>query len=247
MSDFPAPGGSCLVCYQVPINPPMGYVRSFDVAPSGLIVSQFAQMFQNGQRRLVICVPYFEGGDTFALDSSTGQMTVHDRVNLINLIQLARGCGFGEFVIEMIPEWSASYANWLNPDIMGTANIRAFEPIEYYRDLAFTFDVWQFAQYAAAGSLVRMNLIGEGADVKVCERMWSDWCDQVNGHAGSIGFSMVPVQSSIDNYSKIYTNGIQPPVLGVSAYNGPNEMDWPTWKQATAMWPQAHIIRDLYT
>lgn len=197
-------------------------------------------MFQNGQRRLGMCVPYFPGGDTFALDSTGGELSSQDRQNLVGLIQLASSIGFAEFLVEIIPEWSAAYTNWQNPNVMGTEGTRVFQPLDYGRDFAFTVDVAQTV--SSTGVFSRMDLIGEGADVKVCERFWSDWCDEMEGHGGSVGFSMVPVQSSIDNYSKIYTNGIVPEVLNVHAYNSPDELGWPQWKAATQQWPQAYII-----
>ena len=241
MSAFPEPGGSCLVCYRFE-DGPHGYLREFDQA-TDLIKAQLQQMYGNGQRRLGICVPYYLGGDTFALDSTDGTLQPQDRANLTGLIQLAVSLGFLEFLIEMIPEWSASYANWTNPAVMQSEGTRVFQPLDYGRDFAFTVDVWNTAKAAAPGVEMRMDLIGEGADPEVCARMWNDWCDQMGGSAGSVGFSMLPTQDSIDNYPKFYTNGIDPEVLSVHAYNNPlNMMDWPTWKQNTAQWPQAYII-----
>lgn len=247
MSGFPVPGGSCLVSYRTDDFDAQGnfiahgYVREFHLA-AAVIESQLRLMFANGQRRLGICIPYYPKGDTFALDSSTGALAIQDRQNLVALIQLALSIGFGEFLIEMIPEWSAAYSNWTNPTVMRSegSQARTFQPLDYDRDFAFTIDVDNTV--ASTGCAYRMDLIAEGADVEVCARFWSDWCAQKGGSAGSVGFSMIPVQSSIDNYPKIYANGIVPDVLSVHAYNGPPEMDWPSWKAATAHWPQAYII-----
>ena len=233
MSDFPVPGGSCLVTWRFDDpNAAHGFVKEFDIA-TPQITAQLQAMYANGQRRLGIAVPYFRVGDSFALDSTGGRLQPQDRANLIALIQLAKSIGFGELLIEMIPEWSASYANWTDPTVMGSGNTRTFEPLYYDEDFAFTLDV--DAAVASCGIQYRMNLIGEGADVKVCQRFWSDWCDQKGGHAGSVGFSMVPTQASIDQYSQIYTNGRVPDVLAVSAYNNPaNMMDWPTFQAAAS-------------
>lgn len=239
MSPFPTAGGSVLVCWKFD-DAPHGYIRQFHLAPS-VIAQQLGQMFANGQRRLGLAVPYYPAGDTFALDSTTGRLALQDRANLMALIQLAKSIGFVELLVEMIPEWSAAYTNWQNPAVMGAETPRVFQPLDYDRDFEFTVDVE--ALVAAQGIPYRMDLIGEGADVEVCARFWGDWCDEKEGHGGSVGFSMVPVQASIDQYGKIYANGIVPEVLSVHAYNNtPAEMDWNQWKQATAAWPQAYII-----
>lgn len=236
---FPAPGGSCLVCYRFD-DGPHGYLREFHLA-TDVISAQLQQMYAKGQRRLGICVPYYPGGDTFALDSAAGQLASPDRQNLTALIHLAQSLGFVEFLIEMIPEWSAAYNNWLNPTVMQAEGTRVFQPLDYGRDFAFTIDVAQTV--SSTGVFARMDLIGEGADPEVCARMWNDWCDQMGGHGGSVGFSMLPTQQSIDNYSKFYTNGVDPEVLSVHAYNNPlNMMSWQQWKEATTQWPQAYII-----
>jgi len=246
MSLFPVAGGSCLVSCRIDdLGPdgtiiPHGYVRQFDQY-AALIAQQLRQMYTNGQRRLSLAIPYFEGGDTFALDSAAGALTAADRANLIALVQLARSIGFVEFVVEMIPEWSAAYTNWQNPAVMGAQGTRVFQPLVYDRDFAFTIDVDR--AMSETGAFYHMDLVAEGADVAVCARMWSDWCDQKGGAAGALGFSMVPTQASIDNFPRIYANGIEPAALSVHAYNDtPAEMDWPAWLTATALWPQGFVI-----
>jgi hypothetical protein len=235
MADFPVPGGSCLVSYRIDDFDSQhnlighGYVRELHLGVA-TIESHLCQMYQNGQRRLGICIPYFRGGDTSALDSTDGKLTTQDRANLTQLLQTADRLGFREYLVEMIPEWSASYANWQAPAVMGQGNVRAFQPLNYAEDFAFTIAIDTLM--ASTGLVYHMDLIGEGADIEVCARFWSDWCDQKGGVGNAVGFSMVPTQQSIDDIPRIYTNGLLPPCWNVHAYNGSTEMTWSQFKTA---------------
>lgn len=208
---------------------PHGYVREYHLYTS-LIASQLATMYDNGQRRLGIAVPYFAGGDTFALDSTGGQLTTQDRENLIALIQRASQQGFEEFLIEMIPEWTAAYTNWQNEAVMGAGNAREWQPLVYGMCLEFTLAV--DAAVASTGVQYRMDLLGECANVEMGRRLWQDWCAMKGGSAGSVGFSMVPTLDSIERCNDFYTNGILPDLWSDHAYNGPQEMTWSAFKAA---------------
>ena len=234
---YPEPGGSVLVTYDANSN---GFIRQYHLATS-LIQSQLQQMYANGQRRLGLAVAYHgDGNDPFALDCSSGQMTTQDRANLIALVKYAASIGFLEFLVEMIPEWEQAYTNWQNPTVMGPTGCRAWQPLIYQNILSYTLAV--DAAMASTGAFYRMNLLGECANADVASRLWFDWCAMKGGDGGSVGFSMVTSQQSIDNFPKFYTNGILPLVLAVSAYNNSATMDWPTWKAATASWYQAFIV-----
>lgn len=234
---FPAPGGSCLISCRIDEKDssgnivPHGYIREFDQYHE-LIRQQLQQMFDSGQRRLGICVAYYEGGDTFALDAKDGTLKPQDGQNLTALLQLAVSIGFVEFLIEMIPEWTASYQNWQNSGVMGQGNVRSWEPLEYDTILRFTFGVDACIARAIPGNPYHMDLLAECDNEELAGRLWMDWCAQKDGPASSLGFSMIPTQRAIAQIPKFYRNGILPPAWNVHAYNGPTELTWSQFKAA---------------
>lgn len=254
---FPAAGGSVLVCYRLDERDaqgnivPHGYVREYHLGQS-MIRTQLQRMYQNGQRRLGVAIPFLSGGSTFDLDCTTGLVAAQDRQNLAALLSDAIACGFEEFVLEVIPEWDMSYDNWMKPEVMGADQVRPFQPLKYGLLLSFVYDLWQTARIAVKGKAnLYIDLLAECANTEVGGRLWLDWCalfPDPGDPARRIGFSQVPVQPSIDNIPKIYPNGQLPLVWNVHAYNGEGEMTWTDYKRALkARYPQGIIIGETST
>lgn len=154
-----------------------------------------------------------------------------DRDNLVALTRYALSLGFVDFLLEFIPEWDCSYANWLNVTVMGEGQTRPFQPLAFDELESFTFDVCRVMRTVTANFWV--DPLGEGTDEKVCSRLWSDWCDQNGGVANCLGFSIVPTQANIDRIPRLYTNGLLPNVFNVHPYFGNGgELSWSQFKLA---------------
>jgi hypothetical protein len=237
---YPLPGGSVLVCCDVPTK--SGYVRRYDQYTE-LIRSHLAQMWAAGQRRLALAIAYYEGGDSFALDSSGGHLATQDRANLIALIQDAIGVGFTDFLIEMIPEWTVDYNNWLKPEVVGAGNARPWQPLEYVDILEFTLDVDRAVAEACAPTSTPywMDLLAECQNAEVGSRLWRDWCAMKAGPANALGCSMIPTQAFVDQIPKLYANGILPAVWNVHPYH---PVEWATFKlmMKAAGYPQGFVV-----
>lgn len=245
---FPAPGGSVLVCCNVATQ--AGYIRQYDQNVA-LIREQLQTMYQSGQRRLGLAVAFLSGGDTFALDCSTGKLATQDRANLLALLEDAIAAGFEEFVLEIIPEWEMSYQNWQKPDIMGATPPRPFQPLIYGQMLSFIVDAWEAAKAACAGRAnVYLDPLGECASTEVGSRLWSDLCalyPDPNDPATLLGFSHVPTQATLDAIPRMYANGKRPRVWNVHPYNNTGadnaEMTWQHYKaKLAALYPNDGFI-----
>lgn len=76
---FPVPGGSVLVSCRLDDRDAQGgliahgYLREYHLNTE-LIHAHLRAMWEAGQRRLAFAVPFFSGGDTFALDARGGIM-----------------------------------------------------------------------------------------------------------------------------------------------------------------------------
>ena len=227
---FPVTGGSVLVCWKYD-DGPHGYLRQFDTGQA-TIEQQLQQMYAAGQRRLGLAVPYFEGGDTFACDSSSGMLTPQDRTNLQNLLALIKSIGFQHVLIEMIPEWSAKWQSWTDPTVMKPFGPRTWEPLSYGRDFSFTCDVWATTLMAGLPQC-GIDLLAEAVPftsqidpitLQFLTRFWSDWCDQQGGVLGTVGFSMLPNPGCVANLKTVYANGQMPYLWDFHSYRPETEL-----------------------
>lgn len=237
---WPIAGGSCLVQWkyddyvldaqgnQIPDangNPqtrPHGYIKEFD-QHTAVIEAQLREMFANGQRQLSLAVAYYEKGDGFALGCTGGKLTVQDKANLQALLALARKIGFGGFQIEMIPEWTASYADWDDPGVMGAGNARPWQPLEYDTILRFTLAVSDAVDEELGPITHYINLLAECSNEEVGRRLWMDWCALKGGAANALGFAMIAGDpNTVDKIPKFYSNGIVPGVFLVDFWGGDN-------------------------
>jgi hypothetical protein len=242
---WPIAGGSCLVQWKYDDflldakgqflldangnkqTTPHGYIREFD-QHTDTIKSQLQQMYANGQRQLSLAVAYFEGGDTFALDCTGGLLTARDKANLQGLLHLALSIGFMGFQIEMIPEWTASYADWDDPAVMGQGNTRPWQPLEYDTILRFTFAVSDAVDEALGPIQHYINLLGECANKETGRRLWMDWCAMKGGAANALGFAMIANDpATIDLIPSFYANGIYPSVFLVDFWG--DNATWPNF------------------
>lgn len=240
---FPVAGGSNLVCWRFD-DGPHGYVREFTIAQAS-ILPQLQQMYAAGQRRLAVVVPYFEGGDTFALDSSAGSLNAADRASLTGLLTTIRNIGFQHVMIRMLPEWSAYFGNWQNPTVMARYGVGLWRPRSYDRDYSFTADVWDATAQVFPDPYARgIDLCAEGIlpdrsnypspdaftqSLKFLQRFWDDWCYDY-GVSGTVGYSIIPTQDRVANIAATYANGQQPYLWAVDCYPRDNSL-WPAFKQ----------------
>lgn len=110
----PQSGGSNLLSWTA--DAANGYIARFDQAPAGLIASQLAQMYANGQRRLRLVVEFHEGGgDGVGLDSAAGSLNAKESANLAGLLSLIRSTDFQALEVFIGEQWKNNPAQWVNP------------------------------------------------------------------------------------------------------------------------------------
>lgn len=265
---FPVPGGSVLVSCRIddivrgPDGQPSldgngniqitphGYVREYHQYRD-LIRDHLKQMFNSGQRRLGLALAFHAGGDSFALDCTSGTVIPQDGANLYGILTDSISFGFEEFVLEIIPEWEMSYDNWLKPEVMGAGETRPFQPLKYGLLLSFIYDIWMTAKQAVAGKAnLYIDLLGECSNTDVGSRLWVDWCTlfpDLADPATMIGFSQVPAQAFIDMIPKLYPNDRLPRVWNIHPYNNTGvdgaEMTWQHYKtKLSAAYPNDGFI-----
>lgn len=225
---FPVAGGSNLVCWRFD-DGPHGYAKEFSIAQAA-IIGQLRQMYTAGQRRISVMVPYFEIGNTFALDSSSGALTTADRASFTGLLSAIRDTGFQHVMIRMQPEWSAFEGNWLNSSVMATYGVGTWRPRSFDRDYCFTSDVWETTIKIFPDPYSRgIDLCAEGVPpaaayttnwngtIKWLQRFWSDWCADY-GAIGTVGYSFVPTQDRVANLALVHPD-ILPAIWAPTAYS----------------------------
>ncbi len=242
---FPVAGGMnfVMVDWATP-NEPKGYLRQF-TANQGKITADLAAAYTAGHRRIGLAVPFFEGGDGFALDSSTGQLTPADRACLRGFLATAKQLGFLHVKIEMIPEWNSALPNWPNSAIMNLLGAGVWRPVEACRNFLFTVDVWQETLRAALpdacidlhAEAIQPDWITAAQPGSIWLRylnwFWDNWLAQF-GVRGTLGFSCIPTPDRIRNIRACYGNGQDPQVWDFHIY-GP-DADFPTMASTADVW-----------
>jgi len=210
-----------------------GYIRQFD-QQRPLITQHLKAMYANGQRRLGFPILYYEGGDTIALDSSSGEIAGQDKQNLNDLLSLAADIGFLECVCEMVPEWSAAWNDWANPTVMQQLGTRYWQPEEYARNLLFTDSVWSIFQKGRM--LAHLDPLAEAIPapgqqllLDYCQRYIYDLRQQF-GDPG-LGFSIIPTLDRVPMIRQVYSTEELPAFWNIHLYPSAIE-SWPQFKAA---------------
>lgn len=247
---FPATGGSVLVCWKFD-DGPHGYVRQFDVGEA-VITQQLQQMYAAGQRRLAVLIPFFPGGNTFALDSTNGCLATQDAANLQALFSLIKQLNFAHVMIRMLPEWTADPGGWQG----------VWQPQRYAENWLFTLKCWK--ALTATGFDPGQCAIDLGAEtltplltatdpkeqaliLRYHQQLWGDWCDQQSTVSGTVGFSVTENPAWVQQFKRIYSNGQSPSVFAWDIYHPETQLAPIQEACSAAGYWQGMIVTETYT